>query len=186
VFCPYCGKQVYEEQEEVEEIAEESKSPETISNKIGAGLQKTITNFRKQFTSFLGNLEEQVQNTNSLSYVNKEKVANALNNFKGKISVKTNEKKVTEIQEWAKYVDEAISGDKCIICLQPFEIEKGEKVDVILCPNCNYAGHPEHFVTWLKKKSSCPMCREKLSKSTLEHGFLENKNNELVFSSSLQ
>lgn len=118
--------------------------------------------------------------------MNKDKVANALNKFKGKINVKTNENKVSEIQEWAKFVDEAISGDKCIICLQPFEIEKGEKIDVILCPNCSYAGHPDHFVTWLKKKSSCPMCREKLSKTTLEHGFLENKNNELVFSSSLQ
>ncbi len=127
-----------------------------------------------------------MQNSNSLSYVNKDKVANALSTFKGKINVKTNEKKVNEIQEWAKFVDEAISGDKCIICLQPFEIEKEEKIDVILCPNCSYAGHPDHFVTWLKKKSSCPMCREKLSKATLEHGFLENKNNELVFSSSLQ
>ncbi|NPD89229.1 MAG: hypothetical protein HGN29_10935 [Asgard group archaeon] len=176
---------MHDEQEVIEEVEEEMEEKATISDKIGNGLQRTIKNFRKQFTSFLGNLEEQVQNSNSLSYVNKDKVANALNKFKGKISVKTNESKVNEIQEWAKFVDEAISGDKCIICLQPFEIEKKEKIDVILCPNCSYAGHPDHFIKWLKKKSSCPMCREKLSKSTLEHGFLENKNNELVFSSSL-
>jgi uncharacterized protein (DUF2225 family) len=142
---------------------------------LGEGLQKTIKEFRVQFSSFLKNLEEQVNKSSSLSFVDKDKVANAIQKFRTKISIK-------EIQEWAKHVDEAISGDKFIICLQKFDFSEEEKIEVILCPNCSYAGHSNHFETWLEKKASCPMCRGKINKKSLVKGSIISKDDEIVFS----
>ena len=86
-----------------------------------------------------------------------------------------------EISEWVKKVEEAISGNKCIICLQEFKVEENRRLNVILCPFCNYAGHPNHFITWLDSKKNCPMCRSQLTKDSLLKGYLSTKEDKLVF-----
>ena len=86
-----------------------------------------------------------------------------------------------ELNQWAEKVEKAISGNKCIICLQEFKVDTKDQVKVILCPFCNYAGHPNHFITWLDERNACPMCRSALSKNNLLRGVLEIKDEQLVF-----
>lgn len=116
-----------------------------------------------------------------LNTANKQVVISALSSLKSKIEPE-DEQRIQEVEEWTQNISEAISGEKCIICLQPFNFEKNEKIDVLLCPECKYAGHPEHFKTWLNERSSCPMCRTDLEKEKIIEGFLVSEGDELIFS----
>ncbi len=175
-FCAYCGKRIREE------TIDYIKEP--LSTKIEKRFQRTLETFRRGFYSLLSNLEQRVENSTSISYVNKEKIVNTIRQFKVTSTDEYNEEEKEEIREWAKFVEEAISGNKCIICLQEFDMKDKEKLAVILCPNCSYAGHPKHFEDWLTEKSSCPMCRSELDKKSLVKGFLSIKEKQLVFSST--
>ena len=176
VFCPYCGKQV--------KIPETPpKKPKKLGDKISEGIQKSVKGFRNQLNFFLANLQENVNNSQSLSFVNKQKIVNVLHQLQGSETIETQQNS-KEISEWAKSVEEAISGDKCIICLQKFNLKEDEKLEVNVCPHCNYAGHPKHFDTWLDTRTSCPMCREEVTKKTVVHGILSLKGEELVFSNA--
>ena len=176
IFCPYCGKQV--------KVPKSSpKKPKKLGDKISEGIQKSVKGVRNQLNIFLSNLQENVTQSQSLSFVNKQKIVNVLQQLQGSESTET-QPSSEEISEWAKSVEEAISGDKCIICLQKFELKEGEKLEVNVCPSCNYAGHPKHFDTWLETRSSCPMCREEVTKKTVIHAILSLKGEELVFSNA--
>ncbi|MFW9853082.1 MAG: RING finger domain-containing protein [Candidatus Thorarchaeota archaeon] len=176
VFCAYCGKKIREE------TIDYTKEP--FSAKIEKGFQRTLETFRRGFYSLLSNLERRIENSTSISYVNKEKIMNTIRQFKVASTDEYNEQEKEEIKEWAKFVEEAISGSKCIICLQEFDLKDKEKIAVILCPSCSYAGHPKHFEDWLSEKSSCPMCRSELDKKSLVKGYLSLKEKQLVFSST--
>ena len=176
IFCPYCGKQV--------KVPEEPKQKKkNLGEKIGEEIQKSMKGFKNQVNIFLSNLQENVAHSQSLSYVNKQKIMNVLQQLQGTDNIQTQESS-EEISEWAKSIEEAISGDKCIICLQKFDLKEDEKLEVSVCPSCNYAGHPKHFDTWLEKRTSCPMCREEVTKKTVVHGILSLKGEELVFSNA--
>ena len=174
VFCAYCGKRIREE------TVDYIKEP--FSTKIEKRFHRTLETFRRGFYSLLSNLEQRIENSTSISYVNKEKIVNTIRQFKVASTDEYNEEEKEEIREWAKFVEKAISGNKCIICLQEFNLKDKEKLAVILCPNCSYAGHPKHFKDWLSEKSSCPMCRSELDKKSLVKGFLSIKEKQLVFS----
>lgn len=176
IFCPYCGKQV-----KVPKAPK--KKPQKLGDKIGGEIQKSVKGFKNQVNMFLSNLQNNVNNSQSLSFVNKQKIINVLQQLQGKGGIETHESSAG-ISEWAKSIEEAISGDKCIICLQKFELKEDEKLEVSVCPSCNYAGHPKHFDTWLEKKASCPMCREEVTKKTVIHGILSLKGEDLVFSNA--
>jgi len=176
VFCAYCGKKIREEA-----TTENFKEP--FTTKIEKRFQRTLETFRRGFYTLLSNLEQRIENSTSISYVNREKILNTIKQFKLSTTDEYNEQEKEEIREWAKFVEEAISGNKCIICLQEFELKEQEKLAVILCPNCNYAGHPKHFEDWLVEKSSCPMCRSDLNTESLVKGYLSLKEKQLVFSS---
>ncbi|MFX0142418.1 MAG: hypothetical protein ACFFDN_52745, partial [Candidatus Hodarchaeota archaeon] len=45
----------------------------------------------------------------------------------------------------------------CIICNQPIPL-----VELVQCPYCNTPFHNEEFLEWLKIKSGCPSCKQKL------------------------
>ena len=117
-----------------------------------------------------------------MSFVNKQRILNLLNQFQDKDKTEIVQE-APEISEWVTYVEEAISGEKCIICLQDFKIYEQEETKVILCPECNYAGHVKHFIDWLDKKKSCPMCRSELEKSKLLRGYLTIRDEKIVFTS---
>ena len=177
VFCPYCGNRLIKQQKE-------RKDESTFTGKISAGVQKSLQAIRKQVNIFLQKAEKKVQDSDSISFVNKEKILNVLHQIQQKDSKSTNKENASELTSWAKKVEEAISGNKCIVCLQEFDLFDKENLDVLLCPNCSYAGHPKHFQDWLKEKETCPMCRSELQKDSLIKGILEIKNEELVFSST--
>ncbi len=186
IFCPYCGKQVKIQKKAKAKPQKKAKGkPQKIGEKIGESLQKSMKGFKGQVNVFLSNLQKSVHNSESLSYVNKQKVVNVLDQLQGKKESES-QPSSEEFSEWAKSVEEAISGDKCIICLQKFELKNKEKIEVSVCPNCNYAGHPKHYDTWLEKKSTCPMCRTEITKKTVVHGILSLKGDDLVFSKSAQ
>lgn len=176
VFCAYCGKKI---REEIINFTQE-----TLSTKIEKRFHRTLETFRRGFYSLLSNLEKRIEKSTSISYVNKERIVNTIRQFKVTSTDEYNEEEKEEIREWAKFVEEAISGNKCIICLQEFDLKEKEKLAVILCPNCNYAGHPKHFEDWLSEKSACPMCRSELDKKSLVKGYLSIKEEQLVFSST--
>ncbi len=177
VFCAYCGKKIREET-----TGNDMKEP--FASKIEKRFQRTLETFRRGFSSFLSNLEQRIQNSASISYVNKEKIVSTIRQFRVDSTEEYDEQEKEEIREWAKFVEEAISGNKCIICLQEFDLKEKDKLAVILCPNCSYAGHPKHFEDWLTEKSSCPMCRSELDKGSLVKGYLSYKEKQLVFSST--
>ncbi len=168
-FCCYCGKDV-------------RRVEQPKLKKTNLDLQKSIGKLKKQAISFISNLETKVENSTSLSYVNKQRVLNILNQFQYKEKGEL-EGDPEELSEWVKKVEEAISGEKCIICLQEFVIKEKEQLNVILCPHCNYAGHPNHFITWLDTRKKCPMCRSDLDKDSLLRGYLSEKDEKLVFTS---
>ena len=172
VFCPYCGKRIKDIQNTTD-----------ISSNLETGWQKSLKKIKRQVSTFIGSLEKKVENSNSFSYVNKQRILNLLNQlqFQEQNDIKED---ANELSDWVKKVEEAISGDKCIICLQKFEIIGEEKLSVALCPSCNYAGHPNHFRTWLETKNSCPMCKSELSKSNLLYGYLNVKDEQMIFTQS--
>ena len=99
--------------------------------------------------------------------------------IKEKVAEDRNQAK--DLEDWVQLIEKTISGDKCIICLQDFNIDNEKQVEVDLCPNCNYAGHSNHFHLWLEQKSSCPICRVELKDENLLKGNLIRKNDEIVF-----
>ncbi|MCK4895505.1 MAG: hypothetical protein KAS47_01750 [Candidatus Heimdallarchaeota archaeon] len=177
VFCPYCGNSIVKKQKV-------KKDTDTFSEKLTTGLQKSFKAIKKQVTIFLEKAEEKIENSESISFVNKEKILNVLHQVQQKDPKKTNKEEARELSSWARKVEEAISGEKCIICLQQFNFKDKEKLGVILCPHCNYAGHPKHFEDWLKEKETCPLCRSELKLSSLVRGTLTYKEEELVFTSA--
>ncbi|MHA1483421.1 MAG: RING finger domain-containing protein [Candidatus Heimdallarchaeaceae archaeon] len=177
VFCPYCGNSIVKKQKV-------KKDSDTFSEKLTTGLQKSFKAIRKQVSIFLEKAEEKVEKSESISFVNKEKILNVLHQVQQKDPNESNKEEVRELSSWARKVEEAISGEKCIICLQKFDVKNKEKLGVILCPNCNYAGHPKHFEDWLKEKETCPLCRSELKRSNLVRGTLTYKGEELVFTSA--
>lgn len=46
---------------------------------------------------------------------------------------------------------------KCAIC---FRFIKNQ--DLVKCPKCNATAHEQHFLEWVKKTGSCPVCQNKL------------------------
>jgi len=153
-----------------------------VSERVVTSIQKSLIGLKLQTSKFLSKLEQKVENSQSMSFVNKQRVLNLLNQFQGKDKTEIAEE-APEISEWAAYVEEAISGDKCIICLQDFRSDEQKETKVILCPECNYAGHVKHFLDWLDKKKLCPMCRSELDKKRLLRGILTAKEEKLVFTS---
>ncbi len=176
-FCPYCGNRIAKEQKL-------KKDTDTFSEKLTTGLQKSFKAIKKQVTIFLEKAEEKIENSESISFVNKGKILNVLHQIQQKDPKETNKEEAKELSSWARKVEEAISGEKCIICLQKFDFKDKEKLGVILCPHCNYAGHPKHFEDWLKEKETCPLCRTELQRSNLVRGSLTYKGEELVFTSA--
>ncbi len=171
VFCAYCGKNISKQEER------------TYQSNFETGFQNSLSRIKKQISNFIFSLETKVGTSESLSFVNKQRILNILKQLQVQDQRQTEEEK-EELSLWAEKVEEAISGNKCIICLQEFVVNEGEKLNVILCPSCNYAGHPNHFITWLDTKSNCPMCRGELTKKSLLRGFLELKEEQLIFTKS--
>lgn len=49
----------------------------------------------------------------------------------------------------------ALLSSTCSICLEPFAAHQR----VTTLPHCQHAFHTEHIHTWLRHRSSCPLCR---------------------------
>jgi hypothetical protein len=172
-FCSFCGKRIREETEENEL---------NVSERVVMSIQKSLNGLKLQTSKFLTKLEQKVDSSQSMSFVNKQRILNLLDQIQGRDRIEIKQE-APEISEWVTYVEEAISGEKCIICLQDFETSAETKTRVILCPECNYAGHVKHFLDWLDKKKSCPMCRSELHREKLLRGFLSVKGKNIVFTS---
>ena len=169
IFCAYCGKKMSEQ------VALNSSQTD-----LETTFKQSIFKIKQQVSKFISNLESKVEDSASISFVNKQRILNLLNQVQFQ-DQREFDKDNKELFSWVEKVEKAISGEKCIICLQDFVVKEGEKLNVILCPSCNYAGHPNHFIAWLDTRKNCPMCRSNLSKENLLRGYLELKNNQLIF-----
>lgn len=169
VFCPYCGKRIAE-----------AEAKQTPTSHFEVGIQKTLEKVKNQVSSWVINLEKKIEDSDTINYANKQGLLNILNQLQF-VDRSELEQQGEDLTEWADKIEQAISGEKCIICLQEFKIKESGKLAVVLCPSCKYAGHPNHFFTWLETKNTCPMCRTKLTKNNLVKGYLELKENQLIF-----
>lgn len=52
----------------------------------------------------------------------------------------------------------------CSICL----LNINHKEPILICPHCNSPAHRDHFREWLKIKSFCPYCKQKIEEKELE------------------
>jgi hypothetical protein len=55
------------------------------------------------------------------------------------------------------FVSDGMS-EPCSVCRHP--IMEGDTI--LVCPHCYSEAHKEHLLNWLKRKTSCPICRAKL------------------------
>ena len=171
IFCAYCGKKI---------AGENNDSDRIIPSNLEVRFRNSLQRIKKQVANFISGLETKIEDSETLSFVNKQRILNILNQiqFQDQKEMGVTEEELTS---WAENVEAAISGDKCIICLQEFDVKDNEQFKVILCPSCNYAGHPNHFLTWLDTKNTCPMCRGNLTKKNLVRGYLEWRDEQLIF-----
>ncbi len=118
------------------------------------------------------------------SFVNRAKISTTLDSLIDKIQQENDSQKVREYQAWANLIEESISGNKCIVCLQEFSFTNVTSINVLLCPNCNYAAHRDHFTTWLQHKNVCPICKAEINRPDLSSGLLTLNEDEIVFTSN--
>lgn len=65
--------------------------------------------------------------------------------------------------------------EACSICLEDFK----EDDEIITLPcNKNHIFHAQCILEWLPQNNACPLCKEPVSKETLENQM--NANNEMV------
>jgi rRNA maturation endonuclease Nob1 len=82
-FCPYCGNRIVKEQKV-------KKDTDTFSDKLTTGLQKSFKAIKKQVATFLEKAEEKIETSESISFVNKEKILNVLHQIQQKDPKETN------------------------------------------------------------------------------------------------
>ncbi len=174
-FCPYCGGET--------PIYKPLKHGATsIISMIKASYAESAPKIKEKVAEIISKFDKNINSVNWLpSFVNKQKIQNILQNLQKKVEVEEDRNQAKDLEDWVQLIEKTISGDKCIICLQDFNIDNEKQVEVDLCPNCNYAGHSNHFHLWLEQKSSCPICRVELKDENLLKGNLIRKNDEIVF-----
>ena len=174
-FCPYCGGETPIYKPLIYEAA-------SIISKIKSSYAESAPKIKDKVAEIISKVEKNIESAKWIpQFVNKQKIQNILQNLQKKVEVEEDRDQAKDLEDWVQQIEKTISGDKCIICLQEFNIDDEKQVEVDLCPNCNYAGHPNHFHLWLEQKSSCPICRAELKDENLLKGNLTRINNEIVF-----
>jgi hypothetical protein len=56
--------------------------------------------------------------------------------------------------------DDKLLTEQCFICMDDYKLNQFKR----LLPNCNHYFHKKCIDKWLKKKASCPICRDDLLK----------------------
>ncbi len=153
-----------------------------MSNRALNALKSGTVKVREFSADVLSDIKKYVEESKEVpSFVNRNKVSIALGDLIRNIEVEKDENKRGELMAQATRIEQALSGEKCIICLQNFEFK--ENVPVSLCPNCNYAGHRDHFSSWIRQRPTCPICKADLTSSPLILGHLIQKDDTLLFTS---
>lgn len=174
-YCPYCGCEtpIYKPL---------IHGATSIISKIKSSYIESAPKIKEKLAEIISKFDKDIKSVNWLpSFVNKQKIQNILQNLQKKVELEEDGDQAKELEDWVQHIEKTISGDKCIICLQMFNIDDEKPVEVDLCPNCNYAGHSNHFLLWLEQKSSCPICRIDLKDEKLLKGNLIRKNDEIIF-----
>ncbi|MHA1302768.1 MAG: hypothetical protein ACTSQE_01135 [Candidatus Heimdallarchaeaceae archaeon] len=175
-YCPYCGKRA--------PLGKVMYNLRDLSRKVKQKIEENIPEAGAQFSNFLADLTQRTQKAKLPSFVKKDKVVGILQDLQQKLDVETDKKKVQEYTTWANIIEQSISGENCIVCLQPFDLSNKQPLEVMLCPSCHYAAHTDHFLTWVRNRPLCPICKTEVTDKDLVPGHLSLKDNELVFSSS--
>lgn len=181
IYCPYCGRQVERSEQHAsnqDELAPVSK----LIGKVTEIIERTKPTIQKHLLNAINSIEKNIQSGSFPRFIDQQKVQQILNNLRTNISSEQDQATLKEYKSYADFVSKAISGDKCIVCLQEFKIEENERIEVALCPNCSFAAHRDHFFTWLNERSMCPMCRTEINKQNLIIGYLIKDNEQLIFS----
>lgn len=61
-------------------------------------------------------------------------------------------------------IDSLAQGATCAICLDSFQLYS----DIKQLPGCGHIFHKEHIDEWLKRKSTCPLCRDSVDLDGLD------------------
>ena len=54
--------------------------------------------------------------------------------------------------------DDTICSENCLICMEEYKLNQFKRS----LPNCKHYFHKKCIDKWLKKKATCPICRDKL------------------------
>lgn len=174
-FCPYCGGEapIYKPL---------IHGATSIISKIKSSYAESAPKIKEKMTEIISHLDKNIKTADWIpQFVNKQKIQNILQNLQKKVKLEKDRNQAKNLEDWVQHIEKAISGDKCIICLQEFNVDDEKQVEVDLCPNCNYAGHSNHFHLWLEQRSSCPICRAELKDENMLKGNLIRKNDEIFF-----
>ncbi|MHA1687515.1 MAG: hypothetical protein ACTSYD_14120 [Candidatus Heimdallarchaeaceae archaeon] len=177
IFCPYCGQRMHNQGSD----QKQARGLDSIITKVSSLIEQSIPSLRDQLVSVISNLEGSLQQSTLPAFLDKEKIARVLQKLRDNIAIEQSSSTLKEYNTYTSFVKKVISGDKCIVCLQPFNLQPNEKTSVALCPNCSFAAHQEHFVTWLQERNICPMCRAEIKLQNLIIGHLVNAGDDLIF-----
>ena len=70
--------------------------------------------------------------------------------------------------------DDTILNESCFVCLENYKINEFKRI----LPSCKHYFHKKCVDKWLKKKASCPICRDVLKKNENDNLELEDNNLE--------
>ena len=177
IFCPYCGERI----SNINNTQRHVSGLDRIITKVSSLIERSIPGLQEQLVNAISNLERSLQDSTLPTFLDKTKIERVLQKLKSNIASEQSSATLEEYNTYTSFVKKAISGDKCIVCLQPFNLQVNESTDVALCPNCSFAAHREHFVTWLQERNICPMCRAEIKLQNLIIGRLVNSGDDLIF-----
>ena len=119
-------------------------SIETMLEELQNNINITDIENNNEFVEF--NIQFEFINENEHQNDNYFKDCNEINNTLGKpIKIKKND---------------TIEIDDCFICMENYKYLQYKRI----LPNCNHCFHKKCIDKWLKKKASCPVCRDELKK----------------------
>jgi len=180
-FCPYCGISNPLSNNKFRSIFKGfGGTIENLYDQLISKLDSYIPMLSVKIQQVLRQLEDKIIHTSTPNFVNKNKVLAVLREIRGNLKSNYSKEAENEARLYSSYVEQTISGDRCIICLKTFDTKDGKKISVYACPNCHYAGHRDHFMAWLEEKKICPLCRAEISQKDLIKGYIIEKDSKLI------
>ena len=119
-------------------------------------IEEMIENLKNSNIININNEDNLIEFDIEFEYVDNNEENNENNYFKSCKEINENLCKSEKIKE-----NDELIGNTCLICHENFQIGEFKRK---LPPECNHTYHKKCIDKWLKKRSSCPICRNEFIK----------------------